>query len=671
MWTLDGATVSAEGAGTAIVSAWVGDIGSANTVTIEFALGDLTVALAEGSEAANTVLPGGSASASVMASGQAEGAEVVFALDEGSEGATIDGATVSAEGAGTAIVSAWVGDIGSANTVTIEFAQGALTLAGDTKAYIPYGGSGSAMLTASGQAEGAEVMFAVEGEGVMSESDGATVTVSASAPATAMVTASVGDVSSETVEVAFMDAPPELRTETPTVTFADFGETGEATVTAVGFPEDATIMFRITGGAGFATSDGAASWTVSTDKAGVVTLEATDGTSTTPELTITFLNPDPYLTADPENADVIIPDGGEVMVAVTATGLGDAISWTASEVTGTATVNIDTDGATAMLTAVDSDDISQTSTVTLIASDGTLMTAPLTVTFRKMPELAPEMVDVTVPQTVVGSNSQMVVANGFPPGTEITFNVEVTSGLESYLSQSADGNVLTLTATGTVTVSVTATGAGVTTAAVEVSFMQALPDAPSSVVVQDNPGDNGHYVMVSFANSANHADVSQYRVYREMMTNTTLDADGNVVTTDTPVATWVPWAVIDAMDNDDEEGMTRAVVPVTDNNATRWGVAAEKGMASAEITPSGKRVFSKESVQAIVQLLGVDPNLVVTENELAEMLMPSADYIQSIIGDRKNVVFAALDPDLSVLIGDVTVPQNIRTDGHLGPIVFV
>ena len=36
-----------------MVSAWVGDIGSANTVTIEFALGDLTVALAEGSEAAN------------------------------------------------------------------------------------------------------------------------------------------------------------------------------------------------------------------------------------------------------------------------------------------------------------------------------------------------------------------------------------------------------------------------------------------------------------------------------------------------------------------------------------------------------------------------------------------------------------------------------------------
>ena len=229
---------------------------------------------------------------------------------------------------------------------------------------------------------------------------------------------------------------------------------------------------------------------------------------------------------------------------------------------------------------------------------------------------------------------------------------------------------MTLTSTGTVTVSVTASGAGVTTSAVEVSFVQELPAAPASVVVQDQAGDNGYYVMVSFANSANHADVSQYRVYREMMVNTTLDADGNVVTTDNPEMEPVPWAVVDAMDNDDEEGMTRAVVPVTDATATRWGVAAEKGMSSAEdgITSAGKRVFSKESVQLMAQFLGLDPNLMVSQDELSEMFMPSADYINSIIGGRENVVFAALDPDLSVLVGDVSVPQNIRTDGY-GPIV--
>ena len=650
-------TVSATGAGMGSVTAWVGDVGS-DPVSVVFEQGALT--LTSDADAAVTVLPGGSGMVTLTTSGQAEGAEVTYALVEGAEGVTLDAeaGTVSATGAGMGSVTAWVGDVGS-DPVSVVFEQGALTLTSDMTEVAIGPDGGSATLTASGQAEGAEVTYAL-GEGSGGTLDGAT--VSASVVTTATVTASVGDVMSNAVEIAFV---PSLHTEMTTVMFEDFGASAEASVTAIGFPEGAEIRFKITGGTGFATADGAATWTVSTDKAGDVTMEATDGTSTTAPLTITFANPAPYLTAD--NSDVIIPEGGEVTVTVTATGLGADISWTVSEVTGTATVNISTDGATATLNAVDSDDLSQTSTVTLIAADGTMTTAPTTITFRKMPEVTTDMPDVEVPQAVVPSESSTVVAVGFPDGTEITFNVEVTSG-ESYVSHSSDGNVLTLTATGTATVSVTATGGDITTSAVEVAFTQALPAAPASVVVQDQEGDNGHYVMVSFANSANHADVSQYRVYREMMVNTTMDADGNVVVSDEPVATWVPWAVIDAMDNDDEEGMTRAVVPVTDATATRWGVAAEKGMDSAEITPAGKRVFSKESVQLMAQLLGVDPNRIVTEDELSKMFMPSADYINSIIGGRKNVVFAALDPDLSVLVGgDLAVPQNIRTSG--GPIV--
>lgn len=495
--------------------------------------------------------------------------------------------------------------------------------------------------------------------------DGNTVTLSATGDATATVSAMAGGVAMGPVTVVFTKAPPELQTESTTVMFEDFGATASATVTAAGFDEGANIRFKITGGTGFATADGAATWMVSTDRAGDVTMVAEDdmGNATAP-LTISFVNPDPYLTAD--NADVIIPEDGEASVTVMATGLGADVSWTVSEVTGTATVNIDTDGATATLTAVDSDDLSETSTMTLVASDGS-MTATTTITFRAMPTVATDMADVEVPQAVVPDGSSMVMAVNFPDGAEITFNVEVVSGSESDLSQSQDGAVLTLTATGSVTVSVTASGAGVTTSAVTVTFTQDMPAAPGSVVVQDQEGDNGHYVMVSFAHSANHADVSQYRVYREMMVNTATDDDGNVVPGES-MAKWVPWAVIDAMDND--EGMTRAVVPVTDATATRWGVAAESGMDSGEITPAGKRVFSKESVQHLVQFLGVDPNLVVTEDELAQMFMPSADYIKSLIGDQKNVVFAALDPDVSVLIGgDVAVPQNIRTDHGHGPIV--
>ena len=539
-----------------------------------------------------------------------------------------------------------------------------------TAVEIPYGETAMATVTAM-DTQGEMVEFTIDpADAGMVSDDGNSVTLSATGNATVTVSAMAGGVAMDPVTVVFTKAPPTLKTDSTEIMFEDFGATASAAVMAVGFDEGANIKFKITGGTGFATADGAATWTISTDKPGDVTVVAEDdmGNQTAP-LTISFVNPDPYLAADPEIADVIIPDGGEVMVTVTATGLGADISWTVTEVTGTATINIETDGAMAKLTAVDSDDLSQTSTMTLVAADGSMTTEGITITFRKMPEVTTDMAEVAVAQTMVGSGSAMVMANGFPEGGEVTFEVTVVEGLESYLAEPMqDGHTLTLTATGTVKVSVTASGGGVTTAPVMVAFTQALPAAPGSVVVQDQEGDNGHYVMVSFANSANHADVSQYRVYREMMVNTTMDAEGNVVPTDEPMAKWVPWAVIDAMDNDDEEGMTRAVVPVTDDTATRWGVAAEKGMSSAEITPAGKRVFSKESVQQLVQFLGMDPNRVVTEDELTEMLMPSADYINSLTGGRKNVVFAALDPDLSVLIGgNLAVPQNIRTDGH--PIV--
>ena len=454
---------------------------------------------------------------------------------------------------------------------------------------------------------------------------------------------------------------PELVTDDgeTEITFEDFGVAASVSITAMNFAEGAEIDYSYEATADFQSMEDGANLMITTASAGTVMVMATDGTSSA-SITLTFMDPDPYLTAS-EN-DVIIPEGGMKSVTVSATGLKGAVTYAISS-SGTATINADTDGAMVTITGSGTG----SATVMVTASDASFTTEAISILFREMPSVS-GAADVEVPQTEVGSAMAMVIANGFPEGAEITFNVDVMSGA-SYVSQSVDGNVLTLTATGTASVSVTASGAGVTTSAVEISFTQALPAAPASVVVQDQEGDNGYYIMVSFANSANHADVSQYRVYREMMVNTAMDAEGNVVPTDTPVAKWVPWAVIDAMDNDDEEGMTRAVVPVTDGNATRWGVAAEKGMDSAEITPAGKRVFTKESVLAMAQFLGLDPNLMVNQDELAEMFMPSADYIGSLINGRQNVVFAALDPDLGVLMGDVSIPQNIRTGGHLDPIV--
>lgn len=510
----------------------------------------------------------------------------------------------------------------------------------DPKTMLTDGSYASATFTVNDDYDGAEFSISASGKVIV--------------PGVGRVDAAAGDA------VMLAGGPiPELVTDdgVTEITFEDFGTPASVSITAMNFAEGAEIDYSYEATADFQSMEDGANLMITTASAGTVMVMATDGTSSA-SITLTFMDPDPYLTAS--ESDVIIPEGGMKSVTVSATGLKGAVTYAISS-SGTATINADTDGAMVTITGSGTG----SATVMVTASDASFTTEAISILFREMPSVSGGA-EVEVPQTVVGSAMAMVIANGFPEGAEITFNVDVMSGA-SYVSQSVDGNVLTLTSTGTASVSVTASGAGVTTSAVEVSFEQTLPAKPEKVIVEDQPGDNGYYIMVSFANSANHADVSQYRVYREMMVTTGLDDDGNLVMTDTPMPAWVPWAVIDAMDNDDEEGITRAVIPVTDAMATSWGVAAEKGDSREGITRAGKRVFSKESVQQMAQFLGLDPNLMVSEDELSEMFMPSADYISSLIGGRENVVFAALDPDLGVLMGDVSIPQNIRTSG--GPIV--
>lgn len=193
------------------------------------------------------------------------------------------------------------------------------------------------------------------------------------------------------------------------------------------------------------------------------------------------------------------------------------------------------------------------------------------------------------------------------------------------------------------------------------------PAAPKNLLVQDylgasGAGDQGFYVMVNFPKSINHASVSQYRLYRELNVTTGVDANGNVVVISPAVKKWVPWTAIDAVP-DTAEKVVRAVVPVTDNVATRWAIASEGGNSSSEAVAAGKRVFTKESVQQMAQFFGVDPNRIVSPETLGQMIVPSADYVKSILGDQKNMMFAALDPDVTSLLGTNAVPTSIRTQG--------
>jgi hypothetical protein len=250
-----------------------------------------------------------------------------------------------------------------------------------------------------------------------------------------------------------------------------------------------------------------------------------------------------------------------------------------------------------------------------------------------------------------GATFSVVAPNADGEGLMISVNTANVTGDDTGLNKQ-------LQAKGSVTVSFQGGG-------IDTPVDPNAPAAPANLVVQDymgagGGGDQGFYVMVSFPHSADHGRVAQYRLYRELDVNTGLDANGNVTTLDTAMKKWVAWTAIDAIPAGDE-AIARAVVPVTDNMATRWAVSAEGGAKSSEAVVAGKRVFTKESVQMMAQFFGVDPNRIVNPEDLGQMFMPSADYIKSIIGDQKNVVFAALDPNVSSMLGVNSVPQNIRT----------
>ena len=185
--------------------------------------------------------------------------------------------------------------------------------------------------------------------------------------------------------------------------------------------------------------------------------------------------------------------------------------------------------------------------------------------------------------------------------------------------------------------------------------------APDSLIVQDywgadGLGDQGGFVMVTFPASDDHATVSQYRLYREIEVDIGI-VNGELVELTTPAETMVSWTVIDPVP---DATVVRAVVPTMDNVPTDWAIAAEKGRTSSELK-AAKRVFSKESVQRLVQFLGVDPNRVLTSEELSNMFTPPKDYVKALLGDQKNIVFAALDPDLTSLFSTTSVPNNILT----------
>ena len=202
------------------------------------------------------------------------------------------------------------------------------------------------------------------------------------------------------------------------------------------------------------------------------------------------------------------------------------------------------------------------------------------------------------------------------------------------------------------------------------------PAAPANIVVQDykgadGEGDQGGMVVISFPNSSQHDAVSHYQIFREVDSTTGMDDEGNVVELDEPVKKWMAWTSVSfAADSGDQMGdaegdMQKLVVPALDNVATNWGVTAVSGAGTSDKTTASKRVFTKETIQQTLQLLGMPEAELLTDEELNNVFNAPEDYVKALIGDRKGLVFAPANPDVSVLLGNGAVPANIRTDSDV------
>jgi len=265
--------------------------------------------------------------------------------------------------------------------------------------------------------------------------------------------------------------------------------------------------------------------------------------------------------------------------------------------------------------------------------------------------------DVTVPQgpqAVTSAGSMFTVGGSSTSGTGLTISVRTVAASGDTVSAAANAGTDHDFAIGsTPALAFAPEGEGPPVVVGDLA-------APANLIVadwlgSDGNGDQGGFVSVAFPKAEG---ASRYRIFREMSVSVGLGEDGSVVALDAPVSSWVSWTAVDNIAADDVQ---IAIVPTLDNVATNWAVASEAGGSSSERTAS-KRVFTKQIVQNMVQYFGVDPNRVLSMTELEQAYTPSQDYVKSIIGDRTDVTFAVIDPDLTTMLGGAkTVPQNIRT----------
>ncbi|MEW6749804.1 MAG: FlgD immunoglobulin-like domain containing protein [Candidatus Latescibacterota bacterium] len=161
-------------------------------------------------------------------------------------------------------------------------------------------------------------------------------------------------------------------------------------------------------------------------------------------------------------------------------------------------------------------------------------------------------------------------------------------------------------------------------------------DAPDTLLADDylgadGQGDQGGFVMLTWALSDDHGTLDGYRIYRQVLAPAGLDAEGNVVSLDEGEQVYMPWAFVDAVPGED---VGRAIVATLDNVATLWAIAAERGGQT-----SAKEAFgSVASISAAYELMAqtmAASKVAQVEGPVFATLTPEAlSYIQSGVAPR-------------------------------------
>ena len=123
----------------------------------------------------------------------------------------------------------------------------------------------------------------------------------------------------------------------------------------------------------------------------------------------------------------------------------------------------------------------------------------------------------------------------------------------------------------------------------------------------DGQGDQGGFILLSFAPSADHETLTAYRIWREIVVDYDLDDTGALVELAEPTSKFIPWAKVDAVPGID--GAVDVVVATLDGIATNWGVSAERGrettakqafITSAQTLMQSRQQATKKTVKTPV-----------------------------------------------------------------------